>query len=84
MFTNKEYAKIVVVTMLSYGNMIAFIANLNQMLTVLGYKDSAIIFSYILIGVSITGILSTIGVSIGLKKTLAYRKISVGRTQLLT
>ncbi len=68
--------------MFSYGNMIAFLANLNQMLTILGYTDSAIIFSYTLIGALTSGVLSTICMSIGLKKSLAYRKISIGCTQL--
>ena len=83
MFTNVEYLKILGATAFCYGTEIAFIATLNQCITILGYQNPGRTFAVILFSFSASGIVSTIMFSFILKKTVAYKKISLIRKFIL-
>lgn len=70
--------KILVAMMFSYGTMIAFIANLDQMLKSLNYKDSNEITANTVLYAMLLGMVATPFFSILLKKTRKYKYITFG------
>jgi hypothetical protein len=68
--------KILAAMTFSYGTMIAFMANLDQMLKSLGYKDSNETTANSILFAMLVGILATPVFSLFLKKTRKYKLIT--------
>ena len=79
MFSNKEYLKIMFVMSCAYGTMISVLSTLDQCLNSLGFEKPGRITSLIILPAMLVGIVSTIIVSIFLKKTMAYKKFGFVR-----
>jgi hypothetical protein len=74
--------KILLAMTFSYGSTIAFLANLDQILNSLNYKDSNEVTAQSILFAMLIGIVGTPIFSIALKKTGKYKLISLISKQL--
>lgn len=67
----------------SYGTMIAVLATLDQTLSSLGYNEPGRITSLVILPAMLVGIISTVIISVILKKARAYKKFALFRIYLI-
>lgn len=77
MFTNKEYLKIMVSMTLNYGTLMALMMVCDQMLKGMGYSNTGKLTSITIASAMIFGILSNPLFSFLLRKTKAYKAVSI-------
>lgn len=77
LFTNTEYIKLALVMALNFGVCIAFFAILEQVITTLGYTNSAQVISTMGTSGTLAGVVGNIVYSLILRKTKKYKFVLI-------